>query len=91
MGSMMMPGKYDCAARALPDEPTFTLLARDPQAPSLVREWAYRRAHDIAAGARPPEDVVMVTEAIELADQMEKWRAANDGKWRPKLPIQEGS
>lgn len=33
----------DCYNRALSGEPLFTLLARDPQAPQLVRDWAIRR------------------------------------------------
>lgn len=33
----------DCYNRALPDEPVFKLLARDPQSPALVRKWATDR------------------------------------------------
>lgn len=32
-----------CYAAAMPDEPLFTLLARDLQAPALVRSWANGR------------------------------------------------
>lgn len=32
-----------CFQRALPDEPLFTLLARDPDAPRLIRLWADKR------------------------------------------------
>lgn len=33
----------DCYMRALPNEPVFTLLARDKQAPALIRKWATDR------------------------------------------------
>lgn len=29
-------------------EPSFTLLARDPEAPHLLRAWAYRRCGNLA-------------------------------------------
>lgn len=40
MGTKNNPGKFDCYDAALPDEPMFVLLARDP----VVREWVRRRA-----------------------------------------------
>ena len=44
MGTKENPGKYDCHDKALPDEPLFTLLARDPLAPTIVRIRAELRA-----------------------------------------------
>lgn len=82
MGSKNEPGKFDCYENAMPDEPMFILLARDPDAPRLVREWADGRMADIRASKRPPSDVAMVDEALKCSEAMEKWRAANDGKWR---------
>lgn len=75
MGSKLKPGDYDCYANALPDEPMFILLARDPIAPSLVRDWASTRLN---AG----ESLEKVREALECADAMEEWRNENYGKWR---------
>lgn len=82
MGSKNEPGKFDCYANALPDEPMFILLARDPDAPFHVFEWALRREHAINAGERPESDRAMVAEAKECAEKMRQWRRENDGKWR---------
>jgi len=70
---------YDCAAKAEPGEPTFTLLARDPLAASLVRAWAIS-ARD--SGAQPAEKT---DEAFACADQMEAWRFANRPYEAPNL------
>jgi hypothetical protein len=86
MGSKEKPGKFDCYANALPDEPMFILLARDPHGPALVRAWAYEREHQIGKGNRPDTDRAVVAEARQCADAMEKWRATNDGKWRTPKP-----
>lgn len=40
MGTKTNPGKFDCYAKAEPDEPVFVLLGRDPSAGPLVRLWA---------------------------------------------------
>ena len=85
MGTRNNPGKFDCHARALPDEPLFTVLARDQSAPWMVQQWAYERAREISAGLRPESDREMVEEARAVADAMRKWRAENDGVWREPL------
>lgn len=82
MGTKANPAKFDCYANALPDEPMFVLLARDPSAPWLVRLWAHNRATDIERGGRPESDLALVEEARGCADKMETWRRANDGRWR---------
>lgn len=43
MGTKNNPGKFDALAKALPDEPTFTLIGRDPLAGSAVYLWAMAR------------------------------------------------
>lgn len=43
MGSKNNPGKFDCLAKAHPDEPYFTLLGRDPTASLIVLQWAELR------------------------------------------------
>ncbi|HVT78316.1 MAG TPA: hypothetical protein VHD87_14870 [Acidimicrobiales bacterium] len=48
----------------------FVLLARDAQAPELVRAWARQRQ---ANG----ENEAKVAEALACADAMEAWRHAN--------------
>lgn len=82
MGSKNNPGKFDCYANALPDEPMFVLLARDPAAWIMVHEWADDREQAINEGRRPEGDRDMVAEARMCADNMKAWRKANDGAWR---------
>lgn len=82
MGTRDNPGEFDCHGRALPDEPLFTVLARDIDYAAVVCEWAYRRLHRIARGEAPFSDVRKVIEALESADHGTDWRAANLGKWR---------
>lgn len=89
MATKLNPGEHDCYAAALPDEPLFVLLARDPDAPTVVRIWAKYRAYQIARGSKPAEDKSMVAEALACARSMEAWREANDGRWRgaPVTPV----
>lgn len=82
MGTKLNPGRYDCFARARPDEPMFTLLARDPSAPQMVLQWCYEREREIARGDRPEADRAMVAEARQCAQDMTEWRRRNDGIWR---------
>ena len=82
MGTKENPAPFDCYANALPDEPMFVLLARDPHAPRLLEEWAIQRRKDIDMNERPKSDDAMVKEAIECAEAMRDWRYKNLGKWR---------
>jgi len=82
MGTKNNPGAYDCYANALPDEPTFTLLARDPDFFRLVRKWAKRRSQDVQSGVRPQSDMTMVAEAEQCAYDGREWRRKNNGAWR---------
>jgi hypothetical protein len=82
MGTKLNPGAWDCHASALLDEPMFTLLARDPNAPAVVRRWAHGRALYVSLGRAPESDRAMVEEAHRGARDMELWRKANDGRWR---------
>jgi len=77
MGTKLLPAEFDCYQAAEPDEPMFVLLARDQTAPALVRAWAYQRSTAIDNGMRPPEDRAQVTEALQCADAMVKWREEN--------------
>jgi len=87
MGTKSNPGKFDCYANALPDEPMFVLLARDPSASDLVRAWAAERSYQISLGNKPTSDGAPCAEAIECADAMDAWRKANDGKWRSTFRV----
>lgn len=68
MGTKENPAPNDCYTKAADDEPMFTLLARDPLAPGLVRDWAAHRHL-----TRGPSE--KVDEALVLAHAMEEWRA----------------
>lgn len=61
------PSPFEAFAKAEPDEPYFTLLGRDPEAPRLVREWAS------VSDDQPLEQRL---EAERVADAMERWRLA---------------
>lgn len=82
MGTKNQPGKFDCYKNALPDEPMFTLLARDPSAPALVEQWGRQREAEIREGKRPASDEGAVAEAYGCATAMTEWRGKNDGVWR---------
>lgn len=75
MGSKANPGRYDCYANALPDEPLFVLLARDPDFEEIVRIWALRRQQRIDRGAAPPTDKELVLEALQCAEDGATWRS----------------
>lgn len=91
MGTKNKPGEFDCYKSALPDEPMFVLLARDPHAPELVEDWALVRMRQVRVGVRPLEDLKMVEEAQQCAKAMREWRIENDGKWRPQPPKEDSS
>jgi hypothetical protein len=79
-----------CYDAALDDEPMFVLLARDPSAPALVRQWAAIRRVDIEAGTRPESDRAQVEEAERLADRMKTWRVEADEAWRKQPSLFDG-
>jgi hypothetical protein len=65
----------DCYNRALPDEPYFVLLARDPDAPEVVRHWATLREARIGRGEKPTDDSGVITDAYKCASDMVVWRS----------------
>ena len=76
MGTKNNPGKFDCYAKAHPDEPIFVLRANDPLAPALVRTWAHSYATN--CGEEPTADQsAKILEAYQCARAMRQWREAN--------------
>lgn len=78
MGTKERPGTFDCYDAAEPDEPMFTLLARDESAPELVEGWAIRRYRRLLE--RPPlmaRDLRKVAEALQCANNMRRWKRAH--------------
>ena len=70
MNTKADPSPNDGYTKADPNEPMFVLLARDPQAPLLIRQWA--RDRRLREGMADPK----AAEALEIADAMEAYRAA---------------
>lgn len=66
MATKQNPGKYDCYAKAEPDEPMFILLGRDKHAPTLIWLWAVLREFD-------DEDPAKVGEARQCVADMMEW------------------
>ena len=99
MGSKLQPGSFDCYAAALPDEPMFVLLARDPLAPWLTAIWARLRDGDPASARAQLEEAIAeaqiwgnkpefqkAAEAEQCAVDMMHWRHRNEGAWRSLKP-----
>jgi hypothetical protein len=101
MVSKINPGLGNYYRRALPDEPMFIILGRDPSAPKLLVEWADRRRRDIMKDLVDNSDKLeddseffkvrrrelqQCTEADELAGRMVAWRNSNEGAWRDGAP-----
>lgn len=70
MGTKNSPGKYDCYAKALPAEPTFTLIGRDPTAALTVAFWIEVRR------AMGKTDPAKLAEAEQCARELETWARA---------------
>lgn len=66
------PPKFDCYAKAEPDEPMFVLLGRDPLASFLVGIW-------VAARREMGGDPEQLAEASACSDAMLRW-AVSKGK-----------
>lgn len=82
MGTKNNPDEHDYYAKAMPDEPVFTLTARDRDAPRLIRVWADMRRARWINGDIPKGEHAQVASAYVVAMQMERWRAENNGVWR---------
>ncbi len=76
MSTKRKPGPFDCYGKALPDEPMFVLLARDPYAAVLVQRWI-----DWAVlNSKDPRQIAAARQTKRL---MEDWRADHDPEeWR---------
>lgn len=72
-GTTNNPSEFNCADKAEPDEPKFTLLGRDPSAAIIVRMWAHSREVLIRQGKKPASDRKQIAEAREIACSMEKF------------------
>lgn len=79
MSTKEEPGPFDGLERAEPDEPIFTLRAKDPHAAPLVHQWVRERREwmltaDLSDEKRELE-LTQIREAEEIAWEMEEWRS----------------
>jgi hypothetical protein len=102
MGTKNNPGKWDCYHNAEPDEPMFTLLARDRLAGHLVSIWSKIRMGDMEAAGQifdhmirthgldycVAPDVDKAIEAMDCAAAMFEWRKAKCFELTAELPQQ---
>lgn len=75
MSTKNNPGAWRCYEAALPDEPIFTILARDPAGPATLQFWAQERNR--VGKTDNPEDCDRIDNALRDAEDMTAWRAAN--------------
>ena len=87
MSSKIEPSQFDAYAKAETDEPFFTLLARDPIAPSLIEAWGYLRSGQIGAAEIAFKQAIdagthidpqmpgeaQIRSAFEVADECRHW------------------
>ena len=86
MGTKANPGKFDCYAKAAPDEPIFVLRANDPIAREAVIHWAFtyklRKEIENSKGNGPlplnSAQQEKYDEALRCADAMEVWKHNHD-------------
>jgi len=70
MATKAHPGKYDCHAKAEPNEPLFIILGRDRFAEHLVRIWAALCAMEDVR----QEKLDKISEALHCANAMQAYR-----------------
>lgn len=66
------PGPFACFEAALPDEPMFILLARDPAAPATLQFWAQERIKH--GKTHEEDDQRKIAAALDESIEMETWR-----------------
>jgi hypothetical protein len=85
MTTKLKRGPHDCDIEDFyDDEPYFIIRAKDPSAAETVRSWVNDRIH--RWGVMHPDDPMpadykaKLDEAWSVAQQMEDWYNANEGK-----------
>lgn len=73
MSTKNHPGQFRCFEAALPDEPMFVILGRDPAGPATVEFWAQERVKQEKVHERDDQDRIKA--AIDEAKDMADWRS----------------
>ena len=68
MSTKANPSPNDCYTKALPDEPMFTLLGRDPAAPYVVIFWCKMRQLMFGESDNPT-----IVEAMACSEELRNW------------------
>jgi hypothetical protein len=90
MANKNHPGKFRCYEAAMPDEPMFVILGRDPAGPATLAFWARQR--EIMGKDQEGDDLERIVAARSESEDMFHWRAHNvDGPnghptWRDPRP-----
>lgn len=66
------PGMFRCYEAALPDEPMFVILGRDPAGPATLEYWAQQRIQQ--GKVHEPDDRDRIKAAVDEARDMAEWR-----------------
>lgn len=96
MGTLNEPAPNDVLGRVLPDEPIFTLAARDPVAAGVVRLYGALRARRLFAVKDIVANLIVVAsqmpyrardgeharEASDCANKMSLWLTEHESKFR---------
>jgi hypothetical protein len=75
MGTKNNPGNFNCHAAAMPDEPIFVLLGRDPAAPHAIECWVEERER--LGKVETDDDRDRIAECRAAQAKMRIWREAN--------------
>lgn len=72
MSTKNHPGQFRCHEAALPDEPMFVILGRDPAGPATLEYWAQQRIQQ--GKVHEPDDRDRIKAAVDRARDMAEWR-----------------
>lgn len=75
MSTKSNPSMFRCYEAALPDEPMFVILGRDPAGPATLEFWAAERVKQHKVHEQDDQDRIKA--AIDEAKDMQGWRDMN--------------
>lgn len=72
MSTKSTPGSFRCYEAALPDEPMFVILGRDPAGPATLLFWAQERINQ--GKTKQIDDNARIGAAVRESEEMREWR-----------------